>query len=272
MTTLNYILLFSAGIGAGIINTVAGGGSVLTLPALIFCGIPPGAANATNRIGVIAQNITAIRQFRNNGISEWPLTWRLMLVGVFGSVLGAQLATYIPDAKFEKLLGVLMLGLLPLTLIKPRKAPQPSSISTASDAAVNETLNPSRDYWAPLTPRMQWVSLVTFFALGIYGGFLQAGIGIMILIASDHLLRVGLKNANYLKLVFILAVTVWAFALFVIKGVNIAWIAGVVVTCGQIIGAWMGSWVAIKKGEKLIRAFMVVSILLSSAKLLGFFG
>ena len=94
----------------------------------------------------------------------------------------------------------------------------------------------------------------------------------MILIASDHLLHMGLKSANYVKLVFILASTVLAFAVFLTQRIDIAWIAGAVVTVGQVIGARLGSWVAIKKGEKLIRTIMVISILLSSAKLLGLFG
>lgn len=261
MSPLVYLVLFAAGIGAGIINTVAGGGSVLTLPALIFAGIPATAANATNRIGIIAQNLTALRQFRRDGIHEWPLTWRVTLVGTIGAVLGAMLAAWLPDDKFERILGFLMLALLPLTLKKAPKAATPAE----SD------LPPIKDHWARLPQRRRALTLAAFFLLGIYGGFLQAGIGIMILLVLAHYVRIDLVEANYVKLAFILITMIMAFGVFLTRGVQVAWVAGLVLTAGQMIGAYVGSWVAIRKGEQWIKAIMVISILLSSGKLLGLY-
>lgn len=256
VSQMTYLLLFAAGVAAGVINTVAGGGSVLTLPALIFAGIPAVAANATNRIGIIAQNVMAIHQFRRGGISEFPLTWRVTAAGFVGSILGAVLAARIPDESFEKILGVLMLLLLPLTLKKSPKA---------------TPLDGVPDHWSHLSSRRRTTVLGAFFLLGIYAGFLQAGIGIMILLVLAHVLHLDLVQSNYVKLVFVLAATAVALGVFVLQRVEIDWVAGAVLTLGQTVGAYAGSWVAIRRGEKWIKAIMVVSILLSSGKLLGLF-
>jgi len=255
-----YLLLFAAGTAAGIINTVAGGGSVLTLPALIFAGVPAGIANATIRIGIIAQNITAVRQFRRGGVHEWPFTWRTTVVGLAGSIVGAVLAAHIPDEQFERILGFLMLALLPLTL---KKVPRASG-ADANPAAL-------LDAWSPLSSRNRLLMLGSFFALGVYGGFLQAGIGIMILLVLQHTIHMPLVLGNYVKLVFVMAATMVALAVFVAQGIEIEWVAGLVLSAGQILGAYAGSWVAIRRGEQWIRGVMVFSILLSSGKLLGLF-
>ncbi len=261
MPILTLAILFAAGVAAGVINTVAGGGSVLTLPALIFAGIPATAANATNRIGIIFQNAMAIRQFRRGGVSEGPLTWRVAASGLVGSGIGALLAARIPDEQFEVVLGLFMLALLPLTLMKTPK----SKSADGADSA-------PADHWGALTQWGRGRTLAGFFLLGVYGGFLQAGIGIMILLVLAHDLRLNLIQANYVKLVFVMAVTALALAVFLLQGVEIFWIAGLVLTAGQVAGAYIGSWLAIRRGERWIRIFMVASILLSSAKLLGFLG
>lgn len=250
-----YIILFFAGLAAGVINTVGGGGSVLTLPALIFAGLPPNVANATNRIGIIFQNITGIWRFQKGGIREDHLSWRVTLAGLGGVVIGARLAAIIPGEQFNVILGVLMLLLLILILKKPK----PRLLKEgAPDNA-----------WAVLSPGRKWTVLATFFGLGIYSGFLQAGVGIMILVALGYLVEMDLVRGNYVKLVFILGLMIVALATFMLSGVEIEWIAGIAVTVGQILGAYVGSWVAIKKGERWIVIILTVAIVLSSAKLLG---
>jgi uncharacterized protein len=255
MSAALYILLFLAGLAAGIMNTVGGGGSVLTLPALIFTGIPADVANATNRIGIFAQNLVAVRQFHRSDIRETTLTWRVSLAGIAGAIIGAMLAAHIPAKQFEHILGWFMLALLVLILKRP-------ATPTAGNGC-------GTDCWHPLAPRRKAAAIVVFFALGIYSGFLQAGVGILILVALGHIAVMDLVRANYVKLVYILICMPVSLVTFIASGVRVEWMAGVALTAGQMIGAYAGSWVAIRKGEKWILVILVISILLSSAKLLG---
>lgn len=256
MLILHYMLLFVAGLVAGVMNTVGGGGSVLTLPALIFLGLPADVANATNRIGIFAQNVVAVRQFHLSDIRENHLSWRISLAGVAGCVLGVFLAARIPPKQFEQVLGWFMLALLALIL----KRPKPHLVSGAP-----------RDCWTPLSARRRIIVLASFFVLGVYSGFLQAGVGIMILLTLGHLVAVDLVRGNYIKLVFILVCMPVSLLTFIASGVRVDWLAGMALTAGQMTGAYAGSWVAIRKGEKWILAILIVCILLSSGKLLKWF-
>ncbi len=250
-----YIVLFAAGLVAGVINTVAGGGSVLTLPALIFAGLPGTVANATNRIGIVLQNVMAIHRFQKGKVREDHMSWRVALVGLPAVIVGARLAAIIPDEQFEFVLGLLM----PLLLILILKKPKPNVVSGQA----------AEDAWSPLGTGQKWATLGVFFLLGLYAGFLQAGVGIMILAALGYLARMDLVRGNYVKLVFILGLNVVALLTFYFSGVEIDWIAGLAVTAGQIAGAYFGTWVAIRKGERWILVILTLAIVLSSAKLLG---
>ncbi len=255
LTLVHYVVLFAAGVVSGVINTVAGGGSALTLPALIFAGLPGTVANATNRIGVILQNVTAISRFRKGGVREDHLTWRVVVAAIFGSIGGALLAAHIPDEKFEQLLGVLLLFLLVLILKKPK--PRLLKEDAPNDA------------WSILSGGSKAGVVVSFFFLGVYAGFLQAGVGVMILTTLGWLVRLDLVKGNYVKLNVVLGTVIVSLGTFLISGVAVAWIAGLVIGVGQMIGAVAGSWVAIRKGEVWIKWILVISIIGSSAKLLG---
>lgn len=255
LSILAYLALFAAGLAAGVMNTVGGGGSVITLPVLIFAGLPADVANATNRIGIIAQNITAIKNFRVNNVRESHLSWRLMIVASIAAVLGVWIADVIPNDEFEKILGVMMLLLLVLII----KQPKPKLISEGQAP---------QDAWQPMTTKGKAGLLVTFFFLGIYAGFIQAGMGIMILLVLGYFLRMDLVRGNYIKLIVILGLSFIALATFIIRGIAVDWFAGIATSCGQVLGAYAGTWIVFKKGEKWIKAIMIIAILASSAALL----
>ena len=237
-------------------NTVGGGGSVLTLPALIFIGgLPSPAANATNRIGIMAQNMMAIWRFRAGGVNEDSIAWRLSIAGLPGAWLGAELASWIPEKDFDVFLAIMMLLLLALILFKPK----PHLLKEGE----------SRDAWGLLSGERKVLTAFVFFLIGVYMGLLQAGSGILILVALGYLMRLDLVRGNYIKLVFILVLNFLALAVFIKNDLGIDWIAGVVLFAGQVLGAYIGSWVALKKGEGWIKVILAVSIVLSSAKLLG---
>ncbi len=252
-----YLILFGAGAGAGIMNTVGGGGSVLTLPAMIFAGIPPTEANATNRIGIIAQGAMALWRFRLGGVQEDATSLRLVAAGLPGAAIGALLAAWIPDEHFRVLLGYLMLGLLALIMLRPK--PRLPEVGVMDSA------------WSLLSGRGKLATAVSFFLLGIYMGFLQAGGGIMILIVLGYLMRMDLVRGNYVKLFFVFFLQLMAVGVFIASGVAIYWVAGLALFAGQTGGAWIGSLIALKGGEKWITAVLVVSILASSGRLIGLY-
>lgn len=249
-------IILTAGIGAGIMNTVGGGGSILTLPALMFFGGLSGPdANATNRIGIIPQNVMAIYKFRQGGVRGDSFAWPIVLISLPFALMGAWLATFINAKDFNTFLGILMLALLVPILVKP-----PSKLTKDEDAVL---------VWSRIGRNRQWLVGCSFALVGLYAGFIQAGAGLIIIAVSGMLMRMNLLQANYLKLILVLLWNVAALLVFSMSDLNIHWSAGLAMFIGQVIGAWMGSWVALKKGESWIKVILVLSILISSAKLLG---
>lgn len=250
-----YPVLFVAGIVAGIMNTVGGGGSIVTLPVLMFAGLPTDVANATNRIGIIAQNGVALRGFRKAGVRSHGLGWKLLLATSLGAVPGAWLAVLASDGLFKTVLGVLILALLPLLILRPKPR-------LLKDGA-------PEDPWAGLSNGQRAGLLATFFVLGVYAGFIQAGMGIMCLLVLGWFLRMDLVRGNYIKLVVTLGPQLLALITFATKGVAIDLAAGALMAGGQMLGGRIGTEIAIRKGENVIVALLAVSIVLSSAELLG---
>ena len=119
MTFNEYLLLISTGIAAGFINTVAGGGSLLTLPLLIFMGLPTAEANGSNRVALLIQNIFAVRGFKSKGISVFPFSYWIGISATLGALIGAYFATEISAPNFNKILSIIMVLVVTITLSKP---------------------------------------------------------------------------------------------------------------------------------------------------------
>ena len=152
-----YPLLILAGIAAGFVNMLAGNGSLITLPALLFIGLPANVANATNRVGVTLQNVVGTAGFYRQGKLDVRGALLLSIPTVVGSILGARIAVNIDEAVFRKVLAVAMLVMLVIMLVKPERW-----ITGKVHAH---------------SGRLSIVQVLVFFAIGVYGGFLQAGVG-----------------------------------------------------------------------------------------------
>jgi hypothetical protein len=214
------LLLVLIGGVAGIINVLAGGGSLLTLPLLIFMGLPAATANGTNRIAILVQNMFAISGFHRQGVLSWRLAMLCALPAIAGSYLGARLAIRIDETLFQRLLAGIMLGVLALTLwdpLKGRKAEPPS-----------------------FSPVRIAILLASFFVIGIYGGFVQAGVGFFTLVA--------------------LTVFVWHGQVNYQLGLSLA--------VGNAIGGWLAAHLAVKKGHAWIKRIVSLAIVLFAVKLL----
>ncbi|MCK4502361.1 MAG: sulfite exporter TauE/SafE family protein, partial [Desulfuromonadales bacterium] len=190
-------LLFVVGIVAGILNILAGGGSLLTLPLLIFMGLPSAVANGTNRIAIFCQNIFAIRGFSKRGVMPLQLALLCTPTALLGSWLGANLAIDIDDQMFKRVLAMIMIGVLIFTAIDPMKRLRQEKIQYG---------------WG-----RKLLIAISFFGVGIYGGFVQAGVGFLIITA---LLVHGLDlvEINALKVLVIFAYTFVALGVFIYHG------------------------------------------------------
>ena len=119
MAFYKYLLLISTGIAAGSINTVAGGGSLLTLPLLIFMGLSAAEANGSNRVALYIQNIFAVRGFKSKGISVFPFSYWISISATLGALVGAYFAAEISTPNFNKFLSIIMVFVVTITLLKP---------------------------------------------------------------------------------------------------------------------------------------------------------
>jgi hypothetical protein len=243
------VLLLAAvpvtGFVAGFINTLAGSGSLITLPLLILLGLPANVANGTNRIGVLLQNLVAVATFRSRGALDIAGTWKLVVPAVVGSVLGAQLAVDLDEQLLRRMIGVLMLVMLAVMLLKPERW-------IAEHASRRE-------------PRL-WMEVPLFFAIGVYGGFLQAGVGIFLLAALVLGAGFNLVGANGVKNLIVLVVTAVAIPVFVLHD-QVQWTLGLLLGAGQAAGAWVAAHVALKRGAEFVRIFVIVIVLLSAGAL-----
>jgi len=244
------LLVFAAGLAAGFLNVTAGGGSLITMPVLIFLGLPSAVANGTNRIAILLQNITSISSFRRRGYFEPRFALRLALPAVAGSFIGSSLAVDIPDALFNRILAGVMIVVLLLILFKPTKKVAEREI----------TLSRGREIGL----------MVAFFFVGLYGGFIQGGVGFIIITTLSLFTGASLVRINSLKVFIVAVYTVSSLLVFFLHGkINLT--AGLVLAAGNSLGGWAGTSFSVKKGDRWIKIVLSAAILAMTARLLGLF-
>lgn len=238
-------LLVGAGLAAGVVNSLAGGGSLLTVSLLVLLGLPGVLANGTNRVGVLLQSAAAAWRFRAEGVSGVAGALPLLAPVLLGAALGAWAIAQVASATFERLFGVLMVALLVPILRGARPA-----------AA-------ARRPW----PRP--VTFAVFLGIGLYGGAFQAGVGIPLLFAlaaAGH----DLVRANAIKVVVIFAVTAVAVPVFALEG-QIAWAPAAGLGAGFLAGGELGARLAVRGGERLIRPVLALAVLALAGHMLGLY-
>jgi uncharacterized membrane protein YfcA len=242
-----WILLAVGGLVAGVINTLAGGGSLLTVPLLVFLGLPATTANGTNRIGVLFQNIVSTMRFRKEGLDGIRDAIPILLPVVIGSVLGATVASRMSAEIFRQIFGVAMIALLYPVLRQAR---------------------PARDADS-LQPRSRFWNVAIFFGIGLYGGAIQAGVGLFLIAA---LARSGLDlvRANAIKVVIIGVLTLVAVPVFIAHD-QVDWPLASALVVGFGLGGELGARAAVKGGERLIRPVLVVSVIAMAGRMLNLY-
>jgi uncharacterized membrane protein YfcA len=243
-----YPLIVAAGFAAGFINTLAGSGSLITLPLLIFAGFPATVANGTNRVAVFLQTIVAVHRFHKSGTLDLRRGLQLTVPAIFGAVLGAQIAVNLNERVMETVIGVLMAVMLVIVLLRPKRwlAGRPEM----------------------LAHRPGWLQVLVFFLIGIYGGFIQAGVGIFLL--AGLVLGAGyeLVRANAIKNLAVMVFTFFALFVFVLND-QVEWLPGLVLAAGNMLGAWVAARMAVEKGAGFVRWTLIAVIVVSAIVLLG---
>jgi len=243
---LEYLLLIGVGFLAGFINTIAGGGTLLTMPMLIFMGLPPSVANGTNRVAILIQTAIGVKGFQSKGVTTYPFSVYLGISAFFGSLIGAQIAVDIKGETFNKILAIVMILVVLMIIFKPK-----TSISELIERTTGKHL---------------WISVVIFFFLGIYGGFINAGIGFMMLIVLPYVNRLSLVKSNATKVFVVCLYTIGAVVMFALND-KINWKYGLILAIGNASGAWISSRWSVEKGDKTVKGFVIVMVSILSIKL-----
>ncbi|MCY4224049.1 MAG: sulfite exporter TauE/SafE family protein [Bacteroidetes bacterium] len=239
-----WLLLFLAGVIAGVVNVMAGGGSSITLPLLILLGLDAGVANGTNRVAILVQNISAVLTFSHEKKTRLRTSFTLALWTIPGAITGALVATRIDDAVFEKILGGLLI-LIVLSMLIPRD-------SNPEEQGERQSL---------------WTG-PSLLAIGFYGGFIQVGVGFLLMAVLVHLMRLDLLTTTVHKITIVLIYMIPALFLYAVMG-KIDWALGFVLATGNAIGAYIAAKMAIQRGEKIIKIVLMIAVLMMALRILG---
>lgn len=249
MNITQLLIVLFTGIAAGFINVNAGGGSFITLPVLIFTGLPAAVANGTNRVALAAANIIAVLNFKKNGYFDWKLAMFLAVPATIGAVVGSLISINLSDDLYNTLLAVVIIIVILFILI-----------------------NPSRFIKKPakMTKGRKTAGFFIFLALGLYGGVIQAGIGFLIITSLFFITGFSLVKINSLKVLIVLVYMAFSITVFIISG-NINWLYALILSAGNGAGAYLGSKFAVKHGDKWIKVIMIVASVIMALKLLNVF-
>jgi len=238
------IILIVIGLMAGIINTLAGGGSNLSLPALMMYGLPADIANATNRVSVLMQSITASRGFYKHDKIEAAAVKDSFFPLLFGGLVGAVFASYLNVELLKPfLLGTMIAVSLWVVLKSDTKPEEQGKVKSCYDNKF---------------------ALLATFAAGFYGGFVQAGVGFVLIATFVGALNYDLLRANAMKVVATVIFTSIALLVFIFRD-QIAWLPGILLGIGSIIGAQIAVKFAIDVKAKTLKIMVLVMTLFASA-------
>jgi uncharacterized membrane protein YfcA len=246
LTSLQIAALLAGGFLAGIVNTLAGGGALLTVPLLVMCGLPGTVANGTNRIGVLIQSAVAAWRFRAEGVPGVRASLPFLAPMLLGSLIGALAISRVAPETFERLFGLVMLVLLvPVLRVS-------GNISVAE-----------RSTWPPA------MRAFVFFAIGLYGGAFQAGVGIFLVLALAHAGH-DLVRSNSIKVILVTAFTSVAAVVFVLQG-QVVWWPALVLSFSTALGATVGARVAVRGGDAVIRPVLALAVIAMAGRMLGLY-
>ena len=238
----------AAGFVCGWINTLAGSGSLVTLPVLLAMGLPANVANGTNRIAIVLQNVVSASSFRHQEVLDLRGGLLLSIPTAFGAIVGTHIALNLDEQMMRRTIGALMVVMLVVVLTEPKRWLE------GRPECVHHTL--------------EWKQALTFFAIGVYGGFIQAGIGIFLLAGLVLGSGYDLVRGNAVKVLIILAQALVALLIFALND-QVVWEIGVLMGLGTMPGAWVGARMAVKRGAVFVRWVLIAVVVVSALDLFG---
>lgn len=240
-------LLVIAGFATGIINTIAGSGSIINFSIFTFLGLPPAVANGSMRLGVVMQTLASSLYYLKHKKLAVKTGLIMGVPIILGTVLGAMLATEINEKYFERIIVVVMILMLVTLFWKPEKW-----ISGQVDKAKEKPT---------------YFQLFIYFLIGIYGGFIHIGVGIFMLAAMVLISGYDLVIANGLKVFTVFLYTPFALLVFILEG-QVDYYFGLISALGNLAGGIVASHLAVHKGAGFVRWFLIIIILLFITHLL----
>jgi len=246
---VTWVALVVVGVVAAVINSIAGGGSFLVLPVLMAAGLPPSVANGTVRVGVVFSCVTSALTFQSKGLLDWKKLLPIAPGMVLGAWIGAELANSLEEEWLRTSFGLVLVAWAVVLLLRPGR------FLEAREEAREEARG------------MGVAGHAMALAIGVYGGFIQAGVGFPLMALLIYWLGMDALRGNAIKVALVLVFTVPAFAVFLRDG-NIAWLEAGALVLGNMIGGWAGTRWQIRAGVKLIRVFVVVMVTISGVLLL----
>ena len=242
-------LLAVAGFASGWINVIAGGGSLLTVPVMVFMGLPGPVANGTNRISIIVQSISAVTAFRSKGFSDFRLSATLAAAASVGAYFGAMLGVKLDGVWFNRMVAAVMVAVMILMATgRDKSAADVDTSAKAKNLALGHLL---------------------MIGAGFWGGLIQIGVGFLLMPILYRVMGLDLVRVNMHKVFIALVFTTVAFFVFASK-VEIVWEAGAALALGTGVGGWMGAHATIRKGEKFIKRALIAVLAAMTVKLLFF--
>ena len=244
---IQLVLLTFFGIIAGFLNVMAGGGSMMVLPIMVFMGIPGNVANGTNRIAMLAQNITAATTFYKKGVSNFKLSLSLAFCALPGAVYGAYVGTQVEGKDFNQILAIIMIAVMAMMIFESKKE--------------KETIHISKN-------RLILGHILMLFA-GFWGGFIMAGVGFILIAIINRVMGIDLVSTNAHKVFVEIVFTIFALAIFASQ-LQLLWLAGLFLAAGNAIGGWIGANYQMNKGAGAIKKILYVVLTAFIIKLLFF--
>jgi uncharacterized membrane protein YfcA len=249
MEWYHLLLVVLIGLFAGFMNTLAGGGSLLSLPLLIFLGLPANVANGTNRIAILLQNVVGVASFKQQKVLDQKTGFYLGIPAFIGAFIGAQLASDIDEILLKYIIAGILVMMFFLVILKPNKW-------LKGDDRAKE--------------KPGVLKMIIFFFIGIYGGFIQAGVGFFLLAGLVLGAGFDLVKANALKVFIVLIYTPIALVVFMYNG-HVDYVVGLILAIGNMAGAYIGSRMAVKKGSAFVQYVLLFALGAMAAKLFGLF-
>ncbi|MCR9161708.1 MAG: sulfite exporter TauE/SafE family protein [Nannocystaceae bacterium] len=230
---------------AAIVNTMAGGGSMLVIPLMIAVGLPPSVANGTLRVGVLVQSMTSVATFHRRGERHYGFVASLALPVVLGAGAGTYCATLLDDAMLLPIIGALLAGWAVVLLLRPQRFLEPTG--------------------EPRPPTLG-VALAAV-GVGFYGGFLQVAVGFPLLALLTMGVGLTAVRANVVKVGLVMVYTLVSLPIFAAAG-DVAWAEGAALALGSILGGWLGARWQLRAGAPIVRWFVIITATLSGATML----